>query len=186
MMVEPAVLSEKALIGAGGDEGLIFDGTDRERLCRFAEGFLDTDAKSCSLRFVAQAEDISTKIDQGVLDAFFFEVLFDAIGDIALGDGSEIEAHAGGVEGDSIAVYMDFPVIYESHSFGKFFFVGDHSISGGEIPEGGDGLDGDIEGSFGEFAVGQADLNKLRGFRGNLADLARGSAGKFRFPAACG
>ena len=72
MMVEPAVLPEKALIGAGGDEGLIFDGTDRERLCRFAEGFLDTDAKSCSLRFVAQAEDISTKIDQGVLDAFFF------------------------------------------------------------------------------------------------------------------
>ena len=84
MMVEPAVLPEKALIGAGGDEGLIFDGTDRERLCRFAEGFWTTDAKSCSLRFVAQAEDISTKIDQGVLDAFFFEVLFDAIGDIAL------------------------------------------------------------------------------------------------------
>ena len=66
-------------------------------------------------------------------------------------------------KGDSIAVYMDFPVIYESHSFSKFFFVGDHSISG-EI-RGGDGLDGDIEGSFGEFAVGQADLNKLRGFR---------------------
>ena len=62
---------------------------------RFAEGFLDTDAKSCSLRFVAQAEDISTKIDQGVLDAFFFEVLFDAIGDIALGDGSEIEPMPG-------------------------------------------------------------------------------------------
>ena len=38
----------KALIGAGGDEGPIFDGTDRERSRRFAEGVSDTDAKSCS------------------------------------------------------------------------------------------------------------------------------------------
>ena len=111
MMVEPAVLPEKALIGAGGDEGLIFDGQIVSVSVASPKGFWTPMPKSCSLRFVAQAEDISTKIDQGVLDAFFFEILFDAIGDIALGDGSEIEAHAGGVESDSIAVYMDFPVI---------------------------------------------------------------------------
>ena len=172
MMVEPAILPEKALVGAGGDQGLILDRTDGKGFCRFTEGFLDTDAKSCSLRFVTQAEDISTEVDESVLDPFFLEVLFDAIGDIALGDGSEIEAHAGGVEGDSIAVYMNFPVIYESHSFGKFFFIGDHSASGGEIPEGGDGLDGDIEGSFGKFSVGEPGLDKLCGFLGNFADLA--------------
>ena len=72
MVIQKIIFFKIPLICTGGDNGFVLNPYRCNRGSSFVERFLDADVKWASVQFAADSKHVSTKIDQGVPDAFAF------------------------------------------------------------------------------------------------------------------
>ena len=104
MVVELSVLLKVPLVDAGGDDGPVGDGNHQHGGSLGIKGLLDADAKRASVRLVPDAEDVSTQVDDGGGHFVFHKEVFEPIGNVALGDGAQVDEGLIVGEGNGVSV----------------------------------------------------------------------------------
>lgn len=104
MVIKHAVLFKAPLIDTGGDDGPVVYFCDQERLPLFIKGLLDPDLKGRAVRLCTDTEDISAETDGGACNALFHQKVLQAVGNIALGNGTEIQDRSVIGKGDPVSV----------------------------------------------------------------------------------
>ena len=98
-MVIDTVFLKMALIDAGGDNGHVINiqiGKDR---CIVGKRFLQPDAERLVVCALTDTEYVAAQVDDGAFDAGFGQIVFHAVGNVALGDGAEVNRRVRGEEG---------------------------------------------------------------------------------------
>ena len=118
-----------------------------DSLPAFGEGLLDGNVEVCAVRLGAYSLDIAAQIDDGVVHAFFFKILFYPVCNVAFGDGSNVDGSLGICQHHGVVLKDDILIIHMAAGRGASFGGRDLGIFPMEIPQLGHGADGDIESS---------------------------------------
>ena len=119
VVVECAVLFKVPLVGAGGDNGLVFDPHGCEGDAALVKGLLDADVEGGPVRFAADGEHIAAQIDEGMVHAFPLQVFLEKICDIAFCHGSQIKGGRRVLELHGVALHHDFLVVHVLQRLGE-------------------------------------------------------------------
>ena len=94
MVIAFALVLEIALVGAGGDQALVPQGKHPQQVPGI-HGALDADGEGSAVRLLPDQKDVPAQVQDGALHASVQQQRLDLIRDIPLGEGPQIEAHAG-------------------------------------------------------------------------------------------
>ena len=111
MVRDHAVFVKVPFIVPGCYNGPVGDRNSSDGYAGFGEGFLDADAKICSIVPVSDSQHIAAQIDQRMFCAFTLQIVFQPVGDVAFGDPAQVDPCLRVGEGDCIPVYPDAAVI---------------------------------------------------------------------------
>ena len=88
-----------ALVNAGGHYGKVRDLHPGKGLVPVRKGLLEPHGKRRAVGPAPHAEDVPSQVDHGAFHAGVQEIRFQLIGNVALGDGAQIDGGAGIQEG---------------------------------------------------------------------------------------
>ena len=94
MVIAFALVLEIALVGAGGDQALVPQRKHPQQVPGI-HGALDADGEGSAVRLLPDQKDVPAQVQDGALDASVQQQGLDLVRDIPLGEGPQIEAHAG-------------------------------------------------------------------------------------------
>ena len=118
------------------------------------EGLLEAYAEGISL-FIADAEYVAAQVDDGALYARIYQIVLHPVGDIALGDGTQVDGDIVRAKSQGVSREGYVPVIHPGHCLADLCIRGHFAGILRKVPEGAHGLDGDIVGAIGLLCVFQ-------------------------------
>ena len=136
MVVDLSVFFKVPLVNTGRYHGLICDLHSCYGLLPVGKGLLDPHGKGGICRALANAEHVAAQIDDGAGNTLGFLIFLQTVGNLAFGDGSQIQSGVIIGKGYCIAVYLHFLISHMGQGGGNLFFGGDDVLSGSKIPEG--------------------------------------------------
>ena len=123
---------------------------------------LDAYFEGSAVRLRADAEDIAAKVDDGTVYAFFYQKIFQAVCNIAFGNGAYIELDVIRGKCDILTINGDAVGAAQGENFLDICIIRSLRVFCCEIPERGQRRNGDVKGTVG-LPGDRKSLGKQRG-----------------------
>ena len=171
MVVETPVQGEGALVEAGGHYRQIFGGQTADGGLPLLIGVLDPHLEGLPAGPGAQAVEVPPQVDDGGGDPLPPEEVRQPVGDIALGDASQVDDCLRVRKGDGVPLHRYRLPAGVGQAAGYFLPVGQRRVLRGKVPQLADSPHGDVESAAGAPAVVQPQGDDLGQLVGHLGDL---------------
>ena len=150
-MIQHTVLFEFPFIDTGSHNRCVFDRNITHHLGPVAVGPLDGDVPRSVLRLFSQYGYIAAQVDHGFFYALVFQIVTDAICDIALSHASQIKLCLRVLHAYGTVIDIDLFVAYGLEGFCEIRLLRDFRVVSGEVPEGRDFPYSDVEHAAGKI-----------------------------------
>ena len=170
MVVERAVLLKAALIEAARHKGAVTRLDGGEHVVLRAVGVLHAHVPGVAVKALAHHVDVAAQADGGISDAVLLKERHEVVGDVALGNTTQVELGLGVGEGDGGAVDRDGAIVHMGECRLDVLICGLDLVV--KIPEARDGADGDVKEPVGFLGVADGCLDDLGGLVRDFHGLA--------------
>src|SRR5699024_6162804 len=115
---------------------------------------LQADPERRAVTAVPNGKHISSQVDKGMPDSLAFQIILQPVGNVALGDTSQIDLRIRIGQCDGVPIHLYLPVVDVGDSFCQSSCVGDALILVvRKVPEAAGGGDGNIKHTSGDITV---------------------------------
>ena len=159
MVIQHSVLFEFPFIDTGSHHRRVFDRNITHHLGPVAVRPLDSDVPRSVLRLFSQYGYIAAQVYHGFFYALVFQIVTDAVCDIALGHTSQIQLCLRVFHAYGAVLDINLFVVYGLESCCEIRLLRDFRVVSGEVPEGRDFSYGDVEHAAGKVPHFDSQFN---------------------------